>query len=76
MQTDTEVLKYFFINVIDCDVFFLEKLIIGFVKIIFLLISITAFVVFGVMYNKLSYMDWPYFIAGIIFLILGLLVPI
>ena len=41
-----------------------------------LLIAILGFVVVGIMYTKLSFIDWPYLIGGILFLAFGVFVPV
>ena len=45
-------------------------------KIMLLIIAILGFVVVGIMYTKLSFIDWPYLIAGILFLAFGVFFPV
>ena len=45
-------------------------------KIILLLIAILGLAVVGIMYTKLSFIDWPYLIGGILFLAFGVFVPV
>jgi len=45
-------------------------------KGLFLLFTILCGVVAGIMYNKLSFIDWPYIIGGFVFLILALAIPL
>ena len=40
-------------------------------KIAFFIIAILGFIVVGIMYSKLSFIDWPYLIGGVLFLALG-----
>lgn len=42
----------------------------------FFMISIFGFVVAGIMFIKLSYIDWPYLIGGILFYISGFLLQL
>ncbi len=42
-------------------------------KIVLFLIAILCFIVVGIMYTKLSFIDWPYLAGGVIFLVLGVL---
>ena len=51
---------------------FLKRLL----PILFFLISIFGFLVTGIMFTKLSFIDWPYLIGGMFFLILGIFVSI
>jgi LPXTG-motif cell wall-anchored protein len=44
-----------------------------FVKIVFLALFVVCAIVVYLMYSKLSFIDWPYVIAGLFFLTLGLL---
>jgi hypothetical protein len=44
-------------------------------KIFFFSIAILCWVEVGIMLNKLSFIDWPYLIGGLLFLIVGLIVP-
>ena len=39
-------------------------------KIIFLVCAILCGIVVGIMYTKLSFIDWPYAIGGIVFLMI------
>ncbi len=39
-------------------------------KVIFIIISILCFIVVVFMYSKLSFIDWPYLWAGIIFFLI------
>tara|TARA_A100000164_G_scaffold27705_1_gene21584 strand:+ start:839 stop:997 length:159 start_codon:yes stop_codon:yes gene_type:complete len=41
-----------------------------------LIIAILGFVVVGIMYTKLSFIDWPYLIGGILFLAFGVFFPV
>ncbi len=45
-------------------------------KIMLLIIAILGFVVVGIMYTKLSFIDWPYLIGGILFLAFGVFFPV
>jgi len=47
----------------------------GVLKGLFLLFTILCGLVAGIMYNKLSFIDWPYIIVGLVFLILALAIP-
>tara|TARA_B110000444_G_C18689428_1_gene523563 strand:+ start:498 stop:665 length:168 start_codon:yes stop_codon:yes gene_type:complete len=40
-------------------------------KIALFIIAILGFIVVGIMYSKLSFIDWPYLIGGVLFLALG-----
>jgi len=51
----------------------IEKMIRLFVKIVFLALFVVCAIVVYLMYSKLSFIDWPYVIAGLFFLALGLL---
>ena len=44
-------------------------------KIFFALVAILCFVVVGIMYTKLSFIDWPYIIGALFFLGLALVIP-
>ena len=43
-------------------------------KIFFALVAILCFVVVGIMYTKLSFIDWPYLIGALFFLGLALVI--
>ena len=45
-------------------------------KIVLFIIAILGFIVVGIMYSKLSFIDWPYLIGGVLFLALGVFFPI
>tara|TARA_Y100000996_G_scaffold328664_1_gene264784 strand:+ start:210 stop:395 length:186 start_codon:yes stop_codon:yes gene_type:complete len=45
-------------------------------KIMLLIIAIFGFVVVGIMYTKLSFIDWPYLIGGVFFLAFGVFFPV
>ena len=45
-------------------------------KIALFIIAILGFIVVGIMYSKLSFIDWPYLIGGVLFLALGVFFPI
>ena len=40
------------------------------------MISTFGFIVAGIMFTKLSFIDWPYLIGGILFLSLGIFVTV
>jgi len=46
------------------------------IKLISFLLAILGIVVTGIMYTKLSFIDWPYLIGGIFFLTVGIFVPV
>ena len=46
------------------------------IKCFLFLCAILCFVVVGIMYNKLSFIDWPYVLGGFLFLIVGLIIPL
>ena len=46
------------------------------IKCFFILFAILYSVVVGIMYSKLSFVDWPYALGGFIFLIIGLIIPV
>ena len=45
-------------------------------KIIFLICAILCSIVVGIMYTKLSFIDWPYAIGGIVFLMISIAIPV
>jgi hypothetical protein len=45
-------------------------------KSILFLIAIPCYIVVGVMYNKLSFIDWPYLLGGVFFLATGVIIPV
>jgi membrane-anchored protein YejM (alkaline phosphatase superfamily) len=45
-------------------------------KIIFLVCAILCGIVVGIMYTKLSFIDWPYAIGGIVFLMISIAIPV
>jgi len=45
-------------------------------KIIFLVCAILCSIVVGIMYTKLSFIDWPYAIGGIVFLMISIAIPV
>ena len=45
-------------------------------KVVLGLGAILCFIVVGLMFTKLSFIDWPYAIGGIILLTLALAIPI
>jgi hypothetical protein len=45
-------------------------------KIVFLLCAILCSVVVGIMYTKLSFIDWPYAIGACFFLMISLVIPV
>jgi hypothetical protein len=40
--------------------------------VVFFSLSLLGFTITGIMYTKLSFIDWPYLLGGLIFLIGGL----
>ena len=45
-------------------------------KSILFLIAIICFIVVGIMYTKLSFIDWPYLVGGVFFLVTGVIVTV
>jgi hypothetical protein len=45
-------------------------------KIVFLICAILCSVIVGIMYTKLSFIDWPYAIVGFVFLIISFAIPV
>ena len=45
-------------------------------KSILFLIAVICFIVVGIMYTKLSFIDWPYLIGGVFFLVTGVIVTV
>ena len=45
-------------------------------KSILFLIAILCFTVVGIMYTKLSFIDWPYLVGGVFFLVTGVIVTV
>mgnify|MGYP001288798753 FL=1 len=45
-------------------------------KSILFLIAILCFTVVGIMYTKLSFIDWPYLAGGVFFLVTGIIVTV
>ena len=45
-------------------------------KSILFLIAVLCFIVVGIMYTKLSFIDWPYLTGGVFFLAIGVIVPV
>ena len=45
-------------------------------KSILFLIAILCFTVVGIMYTKLSFIDWPYLAGGVFFLVTGVIVSV
>ena len=45
-------------------------------KSILFLIAILCFIVVGIMYTKLSFIDWPYLVGGVFFLVTGVIVTV
>ena len=46
------------------------------IKCFLFLCAILCCIVVGIMYNKLSFIDWPYVLGGFLFLIVGLIIPL
>lgn len=46
------------------------------IKCFLFLCAILCSAVVAIMYNKLSFIDWPYVIGGFLFLIVGLIIPL
>jgi hypothetical protein len=46
------------------------------IKLICFLLAVLGIVVTGIMYTKLSFIDWPYLIGGAFFLAVGIFVPV
>jgi hypothetical protein len=46
------------------------------VKGVFFLAAVLCGTVVGIMFSKLSFIDWPYVIGGGVFLILGIVIPV
>ena len=46
------------------------------IKCFLILCSVLCIVVVGIMYSKLSFVDWPYVVGGSVFLIIGLIIPV
>jgi hypothetical protein len=45
-------------------------------KILFGLGFVLCSLVVGIMYNKLSFIDWPYVLGGVFFLLIALLISV
>ena len=45
-------------------------------KSILFLIAVICFIVVGIMYTKLSFIDWPYLVGGVFFLVTGVIVTV
>jgi len=45
-------------------------------KSILFLIAVICFIVVGIMYTKLSFIDWPYLVGGVFFSVTGVIVTV
>ncbi len=45
-------------------------------KILFAIGFILCSIVVGIMYNKLSFIDWPYVVGAIVLLVAAILIPV
>jgi|TARA_A200000159_G_scaffold157750_1_gene174221 hypothetical protein len=45
-------------------------------KVLFAIGFVLSSIVVGVMYSKLSFIDWPYLIGALVFLVATILVPV
>ena len=45
-------------------------------KVLFAMGFVLSSIVVGVMYSKLSFIDWPYLIGALVFLVAAILVPV
>jgi hypothetical protein len=45
-------------------------------KILFAIGFILCIIVVGIMYNKLSFIDWPYVVGAIVLLVAAILIPV
>jgi len=45
-------------------------------KVLFAIGFVLSSIVVGVMYSKLSFIDWPYLIGALVFLVAAILVPV
>ncbi|MEK9565672.1 MAG: hypothetical protein VW125_01120 [Flavobacteriaceae bacterium] len=45
-------------------------------KIVFSIGFIVASIVVGIMYHKLSFIDWPYVIVGVVLFVAAVLIPV
>lgn len=45
-------------------------------KILFTIGFILCSIVVGLMYNKLSFIDWPYVVGAIVLLVAAILIPV
>jgi len=45
-------------------------------KILFSIGFIVASIVVGIMYHKLSFIDWPYVIVGLVLFVAAVLIPV
>lgn len=45
-------------------------------KILFAIGFILCSIVVGLMYNKLSFIDWPYVVGAIVLLVAAILIPV